>query len=81
MSDYEIDVARAIHSEFGHMTGERLTRYLHKNAREWIAPEPGSSHPINPAEILRAGGRTEAEITAIAAEAAYFRKVELRFVV
>ena len=78
MSDYEIDIARRIWAKFGHMTGEQLIKYIHREAPEWKPPAPGSSAPIDPAAILRAAGKSEEEIAAIGAQAAYFYAVEHR---
>jgi uncharacterized phage-associated protein len=78
LSDYEIDLAHRIYKRFGNMTGQQLITYLHREAPEWKAPPPGSSTPIDPAEILRAAGKSDEEIEAIRIEAAYFNKVERR---
>jgi uncharacterized phage-associated protein len=78
LSDYEIGVARQIFKNFGHMTGRQLTDYLHRHAPEWEAPPTGSSRPIDPAAILRAAGKSENEIAAIAAQADYFYTVDQR---
>lgn len=75
LSDYELDVAQRIFREFGQMSGDKLIRYLHRAAPEWKAPPAGSSTPIDPADILRAAGKSQDEIDAIAQEARYFRSV------
>jgi uncharacterized phage-associated protein len=78
LSDYEIEVVRRVFEKFGHMSGQQLTNYLHQHAPEWEAPPPGSSRPIDPAAILRAAGKSEDEIAAIATQADYFYSVDQR---
>ncbi len=78
LSDYEIELSRRVWAKFGHMTGEQLISYLHREAREWKPPAVGSSEPIDPADILRAAGKSEDEIAAVAAEAGYFYSVDSR---
>jgi uncharacterized phage-associated protein len=78
LSDYEIGVARRIWAKFGRMTGQQLIAYLHREAPEWKAPPHGSSTTIDPADILRAAGKSEEEIAAVAAEAEYFVSLEQR---
>ncbi len=78
LSDYEIEVARRVFEKFGHMSGQQLADYLHRHAPEWEAPPTGSSRPIDPAAILRAAGKSEDEIAAIAAQADYFYTVDQR---
>jgi uncharacterized phage-associated protein len=80
LSDYEIEVARRVFEKFGQMSGQQLTNYLHGHAPEWEAPPTGSSRPIDPAAILRAAGKSEEEIAAIARQAAYFYTVDQRLV-
>jgi hypothetical protein len=60
------------------MTGEQLIAYLHREAPEWKPPAQGSSAPIDPAEILRAAGKSEDEIASVVAQANYFYEVERR---
>jgi len=79
LSDYEIEVAQRVYKKFGHMTGQQLINYLHKHAPEWTPPAAGSSHAIDPADMLRAAGRPESEIKAIEVQASYFRNVERRY--
>jgi uncharacterized phage-associated protein len=78
LSDYEIGIARQIFKRFGHMTGQQLTEYLHSHAPEWKAPPAGSSRAIDPADVLRAAGKSEDEIAAIARQADYFYTVDQR---
>jgi uncharacterized phage-associated protein len=78
LSDYEIELALRIFKEFGAMSGEKLIDYLHRTVPEWKAPPVGSSVLIDPADILRAAGKSESEIAAIAAQADYFYVVESR---
>jgi uncharacterized phage-associated protein len=75
LSDYEVDLAHRAFKRFGHMSGQQLIGLLHKAAPEWEPPPKGSSSPIDPASILRAEKKTEAEITAIAEQADYFLSV------
>lgn len=78
LSDYEIGVAQRVWAKFGHMTGTKLIRLLHREATEWKPPPPGSSAPIDPADILRSAGKSEDEIAAVAEQAEYFSAVDKR---
>lgn len=78
LSDYEIELSRRVWAKFGHMTGEQLIAYLHREAHEWKPPAEGSSEPIDPADILREAGKGDDEIAAVAAEAGYFYSVDSR---
>jgi len=74
LSDYEVDLVERIFGKFGGKSGQQLSDILHANAKEWASPD-GSSRLIDPAEILRAAGKSEEEIDAIAQEARYFVSV------
>lgn len=64
LSDAEIDLLRDLHARYGHMTWRQLRMLCHDMLPEWRDPQ-GSSVPIEYQEILRAGGKPEAEIQAI----------------
>jgi uncharacterized phage-associated protein len=74
LSDYEVDLVGRVFGKFGGKSGQQLSAILHANAPEWASPD-GSSRSIDPAEILRAAGKSEEEIEAIAKEARYFVSV------
>ncbi|HLQ14430.1 MAG TPA: Panacea domain-containing protein [Candidatus Eisenbacteria bacterium] len=78
LSDYEIKLARRIFEQFGAMSGQQLIDYLHRTVPEWKSPPVGSSALIDPVDILRAAGKSESEIDAIAEQAEYFHVVESR---
>ena len=72
LSDYEVEVLERIHKEYGHMNQFELRDLTH-TLPEWNDPH-GSSFPIDPAEILRAAGKSGLEIERITrtAEEIYF---------
>lgn len=78
LSDYEIRILGEVYEEYGHLTGEQLSELLHREAPEWKPPPAGSSRPIKPEAILKAAGKTDDEIAAIADEANYYYTVESR---
>jgi uncharacterized phage-associated protein len=55
-----------VFARYGHMTRWQLRDFTH-TLPEWHDPQ-GSSRPIDPADILRHAGYSEAEIRDVAAE-------------
>ena len=77
LSHHERNILDKINERFGRMNQWSLVDWTHE-LPEWQDPR-GSSLPIDPAEILRAEGRSELDIQRIAAEAAeevFFEKLE-----
>jgi uncharacterized phage-associated protein len=74
LSDFEIDMLQRIYRRFGRMDRFALVDLTH-DLPEWQDPH-GSSIPIEPEVILRAAGKTEAEIEAMTAEAEHQYRVE-----
>jgi len=72
LSHFNIKILREVFAAFGKMDPWALVRYTH-TLPEWDDPQ-GSSHPIDPAKILRESGKSDAEIEHIArrAEASAF---------
>jgi len=72
LSPYELGLLRNAHSKFGYMPYAALVKYLH-DLPEYRDPQ-GSSHPIEPADILRHENRSEDDIKefAILADEAHF---------
>jgi uncharacterized phage-associated protein len=68
LSDAEIELLDEIFVQYGKMNRWRLVDFVHR-LPEWTDPE-GSAIPISYRDILRAGGKTEAEVAAIEAEIA-----------
>jgi len=60
LSNYEIDILRAVHEKYGHVDKWDLRDLTH-HLPEWHDPH-GSSSPIDPEEILRSEGKTKDEI-------------------
>ncbi|MGH7906701.1 MAG: Panacea domain-containing protein [Candidatus Binataceae bacterium] len=67
LSDYELDVLAGVDEEFGHLSRWEVRDISH-TLPEWKNPQ-GSSRSIDPAEILRAAGKSEEQIGRAAAEA------------
>jgi uncharacterized phage-associated protein len=63
LSKYEIGVLDSVYHKFGSMNIWVLRDFTH-TLPEWSDPH-GSSFPIEPADILRASGRSDAEIREI----------------
>lgn len=61
LSPSEIELLDATFNEYGHMSRFDIVRYTHDNCPEWVDPQ-GSSFPINPAAMLRAMGKSEAQV-------------------
>jgi uncharacterized phage-associated protein len=53
LSDYEIELARRVWAKFGHMTGQQLITFLHREAHEWKPPAQGSSASAIRTSIIR----------------------------
>ena len=72
LSDYETHTLRAIHEKFGQLSQWQLRDLTHK-LPEWKDPH-GSSTPIETADVLKSGGKSDAEIERLtrAAEERYF---------
>ena len=66
LSQAEEDLIHEIYNKYGHMDQWQLVRFVHK-FDEWRDPN-GSSLPIFYGDILRAGNKTEDEISAIREE-------------
>ncbi len=73
LSDYEIDILKALFEELGHMDKWALVELTHE-LPEWRDPG-GSMIPIEPADILRLQGLPPEEIEAKIAEAEYMYQV------
>ena len=67
LSRYELDVLTEIYERFGGRSTWSLRDYTH-TLPEWVDPQ-GASNPIHPETILRAAGKSEAEIQAIVEDA------------
>jgi uncharacterized phage-associated protein len=78
LSRFDMRILRAVHEEFGHLTGEELKDWLHRNAEEWTRPPNNSRTVIDPAAILKAVGKSDEEVAEIAAEADYYFAIEGR---
>jgi uncharacterized phage-associated protein len=70
LSDSERSILDAVYATFGKVDRWSLVEFTHQ-LPEWQDPR-GSSIPIDPANILRAEGRSEREISDIARNAAHF---------
>lgn len=70
MSQREITLLDAIFDEFRDLDQWQLRDYCHAELPEWSDPD-GSSFPISYEDVLRALGKSDGEITAIAREAAF----------
>ena len=68
LSRYDIRILTETHLKYGQYPKWQLVKLLHRELPEWKNPR-GSSTPIDPAEILRAAGKSNAEIQRIAREA------------
>lgn len=60
LSKYELGILKYIHKEYGHLNQYKLRDLTH-DLPEWTDPR-GSSLPIDPLTILRAEGKSDAEI-------------------
>ncbi len=67
LSPYEIELLEKIDGKYGHLNKWAIRDISH-NLPEWQNPH-GSSLPIDPADILRAAGKSDLEIERITAEA------------
>lgn len=67
LSEYETEVLDSVYERFGNLDPFKLRDLTHK-LPEWKDPE-GSSYPIDPVEILRQAGVSDAEIRQIIEEA------------
>ena len=67
LSEYEISVLMRTDEKYGNLS-RWVVRDMSHRLPEWKDPQ-GSSKPIDPADILRAVGKSEEEIERIAAEA------------
>jgi uncharacterized phage-associated protein len=67
LSDHERQILETVDTTFGRMNKWSLVDWTHE-LPEWHDPQ-GSSLPIDPAEILRAEGRSERDIQRIARNA------------
>lgn len=65
ISDAEFAVLETVQAQFGSMTANQLRNYTHANCPEWKDPD-GSSRPIPLPRVLKAMGKTSAQIDAIA---------------
>jgi uncharacterized phage-associated protein len=63
LSRYETGVLGRIHAEYGHLNQFQLRDLTHE-LPEWTDPN-GSSLPIDPRDILKAEGKSDAEIAKI----------------
>jgi uncharacterized phage-associated protein len=63
LSRYEIGILSDVHKNYGHLQWFEIRKLTH-DLPEWTDPN-GGSLVIDPAEILRAEGKTEAEIERI----------------
>lgn len=67
VSQAELDVLDAIYGEWGSQTLDDILKHAHQDLTEWTDPH-GSSSLIEPVSFLEAVGKTEQEISDIAAE-------------
>jgi uncharacterized phage-associated protein len=67
LSPAEEDLIREIYNQLGHMDQWQLVHYVHDNCGEWQDPD-GSAIPIDYSDILRAGDKSESEISSIREE-------------
>lgn len=77
LSEAEENVLDAIDSEFGQWDVWRVVRWMREpgNIPEWFDPE-GAAAPIRVADLLKAVGRSKAEIEQIEAELAAVAEME-----
>jgi len=68
LSRYDIRVLTDTHLKYARCSKWDLVEILHRELPEWKRPH-GSSTRIDPAEILKAAGKTQAEIQRIAKDA------------
>jgi uncharacterized phage-associated protein len=68
LSDYERHLLTAVYTRYRDVGTWALIDLLHVELPEWVDPE-GSSVPIEPETILRAGGRSVEDIAEMAEEA------------
>jgi uncharacterized phage-associated protein len=78
LSRFDMRTLKGVHDDFGHLTGEDLKDWLHRNAPEWTEPPNRSRTVIDPAAILKAVGKSDEEVAEIAAEADYYFAIEGR---
>jgi uncharacterized phage-associated protein len=67
LSAYEIGLLDRIHKEYGHLNQYQLRELTH-DLPEWTDPN-GSSYAIEPTAILRAAGKSDADIERLSQEA------------
>ncbi len=77
LADIDVDALDALHARFGQQDPWQLAEYT-RTLPEWSDPGDGASR-IDPADILRAAGLSDASIRAIAeeAEATYLFRASL----
>lgn len=64
LSNAELNLTEEVFNDFGSLSRWELVDLTHDKFSEWEDPE-GSAIPIDYTDILKAGGKTEIEITAI----------------
>ncbi len=75
LSEDEQDVLEAARLEIHSVAPWEVSKWLHDNCPEWKDPSD-SSRAIDPAEILRAAGRTDAEIKMIEESSETFKQID-----
>lgn len=75
LSDAEIELAKKVIEKFGKMDRWQLIDFVMHQLPEWEDPH-GSAIPIEYKDILRAGGKTPQEMTAILDELEYLQSTK-----
>jgi uncharacterized phage-associated protein len=75
LSEYEIGILHEMHGTYGRIDKWDLVGILHGKLPEWRDPG-GSSFEIDPAEILKAEGKSPDEIEKISADAAEISMID-----
>ena len=76
LSKAETNLLDSIYETYGKMSGFELVDYTHDKCQEWSDPN-GSSYPIKPEEILKAMGKTEAQICEMLVHASEYTALTL----
>lgn len=78
ISDAEFTVLEIVQQQFGSWSPSKLRNYTHENCPEWEDPQ-GSSRPIPIPRVLKAAGKSPAQIEAIARRLRDERAVDALF--